>query len=244
MENITDKIMEAIKDEKPKSKWKFTVHEWLMWSSVVLSVVVGSLAVSVILYMVFNNNWALGREISGSFIKFLFLTLPYLWILILVLLVLAAYYNLRHTKHGYKYQLLTLVMGTLLVSIVLGLVFYISGFGQIIDRNFSERLSIYERFASPHRMIWSQVDDGRLSGQVISVRSDRLNLLDVRQKDWVVELDDDTFLSVVPFEGGFIKVMGERIGNDQFKAYRILPFDNNMHNKMLKESINIYQFKR
>jgi hypothetical protein len=225
MNNITEKVLDAIKGDKPEAKWKFRVHDYSLWLAGVASVIIGSLSMSVVIYMLANNDWDMGQQISGSALKFTLLTLPYVWVLVIGLLIILAYYNFRHTKHGYQYRLMTLVMGSILISIILGATFYLAGFGRVIDHTFATKVPIYERFANPRHMIWRQVDSGRLAGEVIAVRSGELDIIDFKKHDWVINIDDDTVLSVVPIPGGVIRIIGTKVHDGRFKADKIFPFD-------------------
>lgn len=225
MDNITNKVLNAIKGEKPSAKWKFIVKDYVIWAAGILSIIVGALSTAVTIYMITNNDWSLHTQISGSLWKFVLITMPYFWVLTIVLLIALAYYNFKHTKHGYHYKLLTIVMGSILVSIFLGLIFYSVGLGQIIDNAFVERIPIYEKFGSPRRMIWNQSENGRLAGKIIVVRAHDFDLIDLKKHNWTVDTSGDMMSSYLPMKGEMIKIIGVKIDEAHFRAENMFPFD-------------------
>ena len=188
MDNIIDKVLKAIKDQKPQARWKFRLKDYALWLAGVLSVLIGSFSVSVAIYMLVNNDWLLGQQISGTFWAFIFATLPYFWLVAILFLTVLAYYNFRHTSEGYRYQLITLTLGSVLISLFLGAVFYYIGLGQMIDESLYKNIPSYERLASPRRAIWMDVAAGRLAGQVVAIRANDFDLVDFRHRLWGVEL--------------------------------------------------------
>ena len=105
--NFDSNILERIKEDnlKPKPKWTFLFKDSVIWFFGALSLVFGALGVSVIIYLLKNNDWSLYNKLSGSFLEFILLTMPYFWILFLAIFILVIKYNIQHTKKGYKYSL-------------------------------------------------------------------------------------------------------------------------------------------
>ena len=220
MENITEKVLGAIKDKKPRSKWEFKIKNYSIWASGVLAVLVGSMATAVVIYMIANNDWNIRHQININPLELVFMSMPFYWILTIIILVVVAYYNFRHTSTGYRYKLMTIVMGSVLVSIILGVLFYGIGLGHIIDKTFAERLPIYEKFASPRRSMWISPEDGRIAGKITFIESSYFKIIDFDNNNWIVEpvLGDIKVFDVV-------RVIGEKTGEGNFRAKIIMPFD-------------------
>ena len=139
---ISQEVLNKIKDKniKPKPKWKFLVREYLMWIFFGLAVFVGSLAVSIIIFILTHIGW------SGHMFKLGFLlNIPYFWILILLIFLFLAYYNFKHTKNGYQYNPYMVVVLSVLISIVLGSVMYGLGQGEKMERMFYKGIPIYRQ---------------------------------------------------------------------------------------------------
>ena len=99
-EKITKKVLEKIKKEeiKPEAKWKFLLKDYFVWALFALSIIVGALAVSVIIFGIKISDWGMYDKLAGGPVKFLIMTLSYFWLLIFVAFISVAYYNLKHTK--------------------------------------------------------------------------------------------------------------------------------------------------
>jgi len=133
--NFVDKVLETIEKEKisPITKRHFLMRECSIWGVALVSLVVGSLAFAVVLYMIINNDWDVYENINDSLIEFIILSLPYFWLLLVSLFIITVEYYLKHTKKGYRYQIHTIIFVSVAGSVVLGTLFYNIGLGRAID---------------------------------------------------------------------------------------------------------------
>jgi len=136
--DISQKVLKTIKDKKikPKSKLGFSIKEYLFWLVFVLSVFIGSFAVSITIFMI--NRDCLGR-------KLVLLNIPYFWILILLIFLFLAYFNFKHTKKGYQYNSYLIIVISILISIVFGSVIYMFGQAEKTERMFYQKVPIYRK---------------------------------------------------------------------------------------------------
>jgi len=227
MKNISRDTFKTIKEKKiiPKPKWRFLLEEYFIWGTGAISLIIGSLAAAVVIYMLDNNDWDLYQNISNNLLSFIFTTLPYFWIVILILFALVVYYNFKHTKGGYKYKLSTVAIVSVLISLILGFLFYNIGLAKIIDDAFTD-IPIYERIMHYRQSMWMQTDKGLLGGVVVSI-TDKNNFVikDLDNKIWYVNTDDTIVKERLEIKQGIrIKIIGERIDENNFKAFRIRPF--------------------
>jgi heme/copper-type cytochrome/quinol oxidase subunit 2 len=111
-EELSQKVLETIKDKhlKPKPKWEFMLKNYIIWILSITSLVVGSFAFAVIIYMVRNSNWDLYQNLSGNLLGLILASLPYFWFIFLIIFILISYYNFRHTKSGYRYKFYLIVV--------------------------------------------------------------------------------------------------------------------------------------
>lgn len=226
MNNLTEKVLEVIKNQKPESKWKFKIKNYSIWLIGLLFILFGSLSTAVVIYMIANNDWGISSQITPNKWQFILQSMPIYWMLTIILVVFVAYYNFRHTDTGYRYKLLTIVMASVIASIVFGAMFYYMGLGHVIDRTFAERIPIYERFASPRRAVWISPEEGRLAGKIIFIRSSNFDLVDFHNQRWLIE---PVVISEFLKEGETIRMIGQKIDNNRFRADKIMPFD--MHGR-------------
>lgn len=224
MTNLSHKILDAIKEKKiiPKAKWTFLLKDYAILVASLLSLIIGSLAFAIIIYMVKNNDWDVYEYINDSLLGFIFVTLPYLWLVFLALFILLAYYNFKHTKKGYKFRFHFIIIGSIVISMLFGSVLYAAGVGQKIDEVFAEQIPVFHRFFNQRTQIWNQTEKGLLAGLVISVNDQSLEVIDFNRKPWTVDI---TETRIAPGTEIIIKrpvrIIGERIDEHNFKAWQI-----------------------
>lgn len=230
MITITDKILDTIKGEhlKPKPRWHFIVRQILIWSTALLSVVIGSITFSVILFRMVNNDWEVLKYINRSPVVHAFNTLPYLWLVLLVLFVGLAYYNARHTKGAYKYHGYWFVIGSVVLSLVIGGMLYAVGIGPRVHYT-AEKLPFMKELMYDRNQMWMNADDGFIAGEVVEMLSGvgMFELEDLDSRQWVVRAGDEYYPPPPHFiieEGVMIRIYGEKIDKEIFEAIKILPY--------------------
>lgn len=226
-ENLSQKVFEKIKEKKiqPKSKWKFLLKNYFIWTAGVFFVFIGALSFSVIIYMLNNNGWGEYKYINDNLLSFVFLSLPYFWILLLFIFVFMADFYLRNTKNGYRYKLPVIVSVTIFLSFLFGLLFNQIGVGQAIDDVLAKNAPLYEEVINPRVKMWHKPQSGIISGVVLSeVFEKDFELRDIENKNWVILIEDveNHFLSKAK-KGDFIRIIGDKISENIFKAQRIMP---------------------
>jgi len=240
--DISQKVLKIIEEKNiaPKSKWKFLLKNYLFLTVFSLSLFVGALTVSVIIYMLKTNDWDLYSYVSNSLIRFILITLPYLWIMGLVVFVVIAYFNFRHTKKAYCHRIPTIIIGTIGIVSLLGLLFYDVGVGQAVNDNLREYIPAYNKFVEEREKIWHKPEKGMISGEVIFADEENIKMRDHDGKVWIISrenLQDSDEKVLTP--GYKIKVMGERINGDNFNPKRARPFPKDVKGIILKKKIQI-----
>lgn len=222
--NITQEILDKIKDTKPKPRWQFLLKDYFIWFSACLALMISSLALAVVLYMLIYNDWDVYARISGSLLEFVFLTFPYFWLLFLGIFILITYYNFRQTKKGYKYKLSKIFLVALGFNILLGIFLYNMGVGQAIDNAIARRVPFYERFINPRFHIWSQTEEGFLGGIVRDINDECIIIEDIRGNLWSIKHFNTTTPSFVRLQiGQPVRIIGEKIDSENFEMHIILP---------------------
>jgi hypothetical protein len=190
LSSIGRDVIEMIKNKniRPQPKWKFLLKDYFIWFVGIVSIVIGSLAFSVIIYMLKNSDWDVYEHINNSLFEFIVVTLPYFWIAFLVLFVFIADYNLKHTKKGYRYQVHVVMIVSVTVSMILGLFLYNIGVGRAIDDVFAEKIPVYKQMVNKMHQrgkMWNRPNEGFLSGMIVSMDSkDRFRISDIHNTVW------------------------------------------------------------
>ena len=226
-EKITNKVLEKIKKEeiKPEAKWKFLLKDYLVWGLFVLALIVGALAVAVIIFGIKISDWDMSGRLAGGPIRFLIMTLSYFWLLIFVAFVLVAYYNFKHTKKGYKYNIFVIIGVSLLSTILLGSLAYSIGWGEKLENSLVGRAPFYQGMQRHRQEMWSQPERGLLVGKILRVEEDKFFLEDIGRKEWQVFSAEAQLSPMVVVETGeMIRILGQILAPAQFRAERIMPW--------------------
>lgn len=128
------------------------------------SVVIGAVAVSVMMFVSLHAGYAFYEATHDSAWEFFLEVLPFVWILVLIAMVALAYYNIRHTRKGYRYPLWQLVISSLLLSIVGGGALQAAGFGYLMDKVLSENMPMVRTLTGVEHKMWQNPDKGRMVG--------------------------------------------------------------------------------
>ena len=225
--HFSEKVLEKIKEKKitPKPKWQFLLKDYLVWGLGALALFIGGMAFSVIIYMFIYNDWNVYAQVSNSLLEFVFLTLPYFWIVVLVLFILVVNYNLRHTKKGYRYPVSSILVATIVISVVLGVVFFGAGMGQAIDDALGQKAPFYEKIINRRVQLWDKAQSGFMAGVVNEIISeDSFTLITRSKQEWLISAP----AAYLPPEfevdvGTALKLFGEKSGTSTFNASKILP---------------------
>ena len=246
---ISAKILNTIKEKKisPIPKWHFIFKNLLIWILSLISLFIGALSFAIILHLFINNDWDVYKNINDSLIGFILLTLPYFWLVFLIIFILLGYYNFKLTKKGYKFPFLTVLIINILISILFGALLYDVGIGQAIDQTLAKKTPLYNKYINKRENIWCQPEQGRLAGIIIEIKDENIFLLhDMTKKEWQIINNQPIKLRMQP--GIKIRVIGQQIEPAKFQAIQIMPFrpnlPKNFQELIHQKKINYYIFER
>ena len=221
--NIIDFIKE--KDIKPTPGWVFKLKTTGGWILFLLAVLLGGLAFSVVLYAIQQSEFTLLNHLGHSGLEIFLSLLPFIWLGFLVLFFVVSIFGIRHSWKGYKIPLLKQALGSIGLSISIGTLFFIGGGGEWLDRAYGNTLSGYETIEDRKIQVWSNPDEGYLSGYINEINDDQLIISDFRDRTWTIDIKDSWIAPPVLIEvGERIKVVGEITGRMSFHADEIRPW--------------------
>ena len=210
-------------------KWHFSLREYGVWGLMLLSVLVGSVAVSVIILHTLQIDIAVAVRASGGIVRHIARWAPYAWLLLLALFTLAAWYNFKHTKRGYRYSYTLVVLGSIFASLIVGTGLYFGGAAEHAER-YAARLSggYYAGSAEHRERVWSQPSKGLLAGVPLGTLVEGIEvvtLIDFTGKAWQVQssslsAQERAVMMVSPK----IAIVGTRVSDSVFKACSIIPW--------------------
>lgn len=224
-----NKLLAKIKEQKicPKPRWQFFLKDSVVWFSGLISLLIGAAAISVMIYLFKFNDWEIYDQTKKSFLEFFILTLPYYWFVFLGIFILIISYNFKHTKRGYRYSGFLLVGASVILSVVLGGIFFVAGLGEKLDDVLGRKAPFYDQVINRHVDFWSHPAEGRLSGLVIDrLDNDSFVLIDRSRVQWLVSTEDsEKYSNVAIIVGQPIRLLGEQIDKNIFHADKILPMN-------------------
>jgi glucan phosphoethanolaminetransferase (alkaline phosphatase superfamily) len=225
IKNLDEKILQQLQAHKikPKGRWYFLLKNYSIWFVGILALLAAGTAVSIMIYFFRYSDFGMRGEINKSWAEMLILTMPYLWILFLGIFVFVIYYNLKHTKTGYRYPIWLIITVAVSASIFLGGFFTLIGWGEELDEMLEKQTPVYGQMMNPHIAFWSNPEEGRLLGITSSpLKDNEFNLVDKDDKEWtiVTREEDEKFMIVI---GQPIRLLGEKKSDTRFEVIRIMP---------------------
>lgn len=188
--NLKSKIFDLIEKDKikPTSKLYFSLKDKTLWSLLVLSILIGSIAFSVVIFNFTNSEAYFYQATNDSFTDFILEMTPYIWIFLFTAFVFVGYENFRYTKKGYKYSFFIILAVSLVLNIIGGMILHYIGVSKIIDEDFPSGYMISSSDFS-RKIIWNQPNRGILSGEVVSVQASGTSfvLRDFDNNLWMID---------------------------------------------------------
>jgi hypothetical protein len=233
MDNLGDKVLKKIKKDCicPKPRWQFLLKDYFIWFLFLISLLLGSFAFCVALYVLITNDWDLYQYLHTTLVGHILVSIPYFWFLFLAIFVCIAYYNFKYTKSGYRCETYFVVGLSVVGSLFLGAFLHTLGTGEKIEEFVSASIPEYEKLTccSLRKDVWVQPGSGLLAGKIVTVMDERnFGLRDFSGFDWQVQEDDDTLeydpLQIRPGED--VKIIGEKKTDFVFWAREIRPWKN------------------
>lgn len=222
-----ERLINKIKDQqiKPKPRWNFTYRNMLMWMLMLLSVLAGALAFSIILFAVQQIDFDLIAHMSHSRFEWWLGLLPFIWIISLIIFTAIAVYGLKYTRKGYKYSLKTLIALNITFSILAGSLFFIGGGAAWLEHAFASRVNSYESVNAKKVKMWSVPEEGNLSGYITEVHDTYMVIKDFNEKVWTIDISDANISQMVKLEiDELVKIMGEMTAENKFSAIQVRPW--------------------
>lgn len=225
--DLGHKVLDTIKDKqiKPKSHWEFLLKDSAVWILFGLSIFVGSLASSVIIFLLRHDPSV--TSLSVHPLKDLMLKIPYFWIVLLVIFLLVAFYNAKHTKHGYRYNSYLIIIISILLSLITGAGIYITRGAEKIENSFYHKVPAYRQMTDHRGKMFIDPQAGMIAGHITSIKDNMIHVQCFDQKIWAVVLPSEISFDVAT--GMRLRIMGELLDEENFEASEIIPWFKDHH---------------
>lgn len=217
--DISQIALERIKESgmKPLSKNVINLKRVFFWALVGFAVLVGSVAFSITLSLLFNNDWYLYNKLGFSFI---FKSLPYFWVVCLLVFTVLGKLYYQKTLLGYRHTTAAIVGVYVVLTFSFGLVLYLLGDGESVEQSLFENVPFYRIVIFDRNDLWSHPEQGLISGRVIEVNGSVIKIMDLNNVVRVVNIGNVPLNNQAKIRiGGRIKIMGDN--DDIFSANQI-----------------------
>jgi len=220
--SISDQTLKLIsqKQLKPIPKWEFITRNWAIWFG---------LAISFFLLI-------LGAGLSWFGLVDDVIT-PYLWLIIVVVLLGMSFLLFENTKKAYRFPKWQVIGLIIFLALTLGGVLFKIGLANQIDKNLEMTLPYYRQMVPMKLKAWNNPQSGYLSGQITDLNSTGFILLDFDGKNWNITSQNPLVRGRVVLEiNTQIKLIGTKTGDNSFTVREIRPWNGQMSPTNLKEN--------
>ena len=221
-EKISERLLDIIITNKiePKPRWYFLMKNYTLYVFGALALIFGALGMSVIIYLLKYNDWQTGLHID-NFLGFILMTLPYFWIVFFFIFVFIIYYNIKHSKKGYRYPAYLIIAISFLASVILGEIFFVAGFGEKIADVIGRKATLYKEMFNPQMSFWLNPEEGRLAGLIFFEENGEIYLIDHSGNLWNILLAKEAKINIVNKNNSPAHLLGEVIADKVFEAKMI-----------------------
>jgi hypothetical protein len=229
MKNLIQDTIDKIERQHitPEPGWKYLMKNYSLWLLFAIVSILAALSFSVVFDNAENLDWDLYQFMHQGRFSYFLSIIPYFWITLVVAFLVAALFEIRKTETGYRYSWSKILLITMGSIAIFGLFVSFLGFGGKLNSKLNKEIPFYRQ----HMMItkesqWMQPSKGFLAGTIISVAKNKLEIKDLNDKRWDVSIDDKTLIrpSANIYQNEMIKIIGEKKGEDNFKAQEIRPW--------------------
>lgn len=236
MENkdISQIALQKIKESgiKPISKNFFNLKRVLFWSIVGISLVFGAISFSILISILFNNDWYLYNRFGFGFIL---RSLPYFWFVFLIIFTILGDYYYRKTYLGYRRKTITIIFIYITLTVISGSVLSVVGIGESIENSLSRNISVYQGFMFDKNEFWAHPENGLLFGRIIEIDNDLIKVIDQNGVIWIININEASVGRRAEIKvGEIIKIIGDKDFDDIFMANEIRPWIGNGHRQNFK----------
>lgn len=149
-----------------------------------------------------------------------YILFPIGWILLIALVWVFAFRDLRHIGRFYRYSLVSVIGVLFLLFFLGGVLGYRLGFWQKIQTFFSSTIPGFGGL-SFRNTVWTDATSGRLAGIVREkIGTSEILIEDMNGKNWTLELPENTVVEV----GSALRFLWTQATPDRFVVSRVLPW--------------------
>lgn len=210
----------------PEPKWKHLLRKSSFWIVFVVIILLGSVSLAITSDLVSGLDWDLYPLMQRRRIDYALSVFPYLWAIIILIFLAAAFFGLRKTEKGYRYSAFVIAAISLGSIILLGTTFFFTGIGTGFHSALQKDFPAYSRHVTTKETQWMQPEQGFLAGMLFSVSQDDSTLRDLHGNNWSVLINEKTIVrpAVDMTQATMVKIIGKQSDKNTFQAIEIRPW--------------------
>lgn len=223
----SERLIQTIKEQRisPLPRWLFRLRNGAVWSIFIFAIVLGALAFSVILFSIQQADFSVLTHLSHSRLELFLGLLPFFWIVLLTAFLLIAIFSIQHSNRGYKFTIAKVTGFSVVMSLLLGTIFFVSGGAHRLEHAFEVNLFRYKGVQEKKARIWTMPKEGYLCGDITKVNKTTFHLHDFESRIWTIRYDSAYIHGPVFLEKGeTIKLIGKMTEDNHFTATEIRPW--------------------
>lgn len=228
MSDLSYKVLAEIEEKKitPKPKYEFMLKDFIFWIFLTLSILLGTIAISVLFHILANNGITFSDALYMNPITLLLTSFPFLWLFCAVVFLVFAYYYYRRTDRGYKVNGGILFIIFLSITVTVGAFWFFIGLGNEVQTVAEESLPLYSSLYPKREKLWMRADRGMLGGEITEIAgTNEFTLKDFQGNQWHVLNNDISPAGIKALQKGTrVRMVGKEIDNATFEAQVIRPW--------------------
>ena len=247
MSKFSNKIIDSIKKKEinPKPKWYFIIFNISLWTLVILATILGSMAFAIIIRHFTLTDWQLARHASRGPISSFLLVLPYIWFLLIGIIIVISEKLFIHTKKGYKIKPKYIALGSIGISLLGGIFLFITHVDVPFERGLRDHIPSYQSHMESRDRRFVSPDNGVLVGRITNINFKKsIIIIDFKESKWVVDISDANIRSDFNLTiGTVVGILGEKIDDSHFDADHIKPWRRGVLQKNKKSERNLNEMR-
>lgn len=212
-------IIQKIKNEnmKPISRNIFLFRKVSIWFLFAITTVFGAYAFAFFFLKILSIEFDDWYYFNNSYNGFLIENIPIIWIILFIFSLFLMFYLFKKTNRGYKYSIVYLGVGSIIISFFLG---------GVLAKTLAYKGLLIDRFENERVMNWTNPESGRLSGEVLFVNNDYILIRDIKDDVWNVNIDyvlDNSKQVLQDYQ--LVSIIGKYDYENNFTACQIMPLN-------------------
>lgn len=229
MSSISRKTLKVIEERgiTPQPRWHFFARDCSLWCVLASLLILEIVIVETILYVLLDRYWDVYPFLGMGFWGYLFLSLPYFWMVLLFIFGWVVYQNISRIKTGYRYPFYAVLTGSVVGSMAVGSMLLYGGVIVEVHNIFEKQVPLYSSLVYSKEDIWNNADTGLLGGEIMEEipEEEVFVLKDLRGRHWRVQREaGEERIRDFP-KGSRVRLIGRRQGEDMFYAEDVRPWE-------------------